>query len=340
VFRKHEQVSSVRMACLIQGRELPLLIEPALNDLDAVEWATTQKAFIDATLRRHGAILFRNFGLRTPQDFETFASANEPELFGEYGDLPKKEGGQRTYQSTPYPKDKMILFHNESSHLERWPAKQWFFCEQPSPSGGATPIVDCREVLRRLPERLVSALETKGVLYVRTFTGRLDVNWRQFFKTDSREVVEQKLRQAHIEWRWLEKDGLQTRTRCHAVIRHPFTGERVFFNQLQLHHPSCLAPDLREDLLMLFGENLMPRNVCYGDGSVIADTDMAAIGRAYEDCAVRFPWQQGDVLMLDNMLAAHARDPYDGPRKIVVAMAAMFERAWLATGDENAARFN
>ncbi len=73
----------------------------------------------------------------------------------------------------------------------------------------------------------------------------------------------------------------------------------------------------------------MPRNVYYGDGSVIADADMAAIGEAYEACAVRFRWQKGDVVMLDNMLTAHARDPFDGPRKIVVAMADMFERASL-----------
>ncbi len=263
------------------------------------------------------------------QGFEIFASALESDLFGEYGDLPKKEGGQKTYQSTPYPKDKMILFHNESSHLDRWPTKQWFFCEQPSPRGGATPIVDCREVLRRLPPRLVDELQCRGLLYVRTFLSRLDVGWRQFFKTDSREEVEQKLRRARAEWEWLKNDGLQTRTRCDAIVRHPVTGERVFFNQVQLHHPSCLDPDLREDLLMIVGEDRMPRNVLYGDGSRIADTDMAAIGQAYEACAVRFPWQQGDVLMLDNMLAAHARDPYDGPRRIVVAMGAMLERSKL-----------
>ncbi len=34
-----------------------------------------------------------------------------------------------------------------------------------------------------------------------------------------------------------------------------------------------------------------------------------------------FPWRTGDVLMLDNMLTAHARDPFEGPRKVVVAMA-------------------
>jgi len=35
------------------------------------------------------------------------------------------------------------------------------------------------------------------------------------------------------------------------------------------------------------------------------------------------------VVMLDNMIAAHARDPYEGPRKIVVAMGDMYDRARL-----------
>ncbi|NRR33611.1 amino acid adenylation domain-containing protein [Oxalobacteraceae bacterium] len=319
----------VRMSYLREGREFPLVIE-ASSDIDAVAWAGSQRDYIDSVLTRHGGILFRNFGLNTPQDFENFAELIEPELYGNYGDLPKKEGGRNTYRSTPYPEREMILFHNESAHLDHWPRKQWFYCELPSPVGGATPIVDCREMLRRLPAALVDEFERKELLYVRTFTDRLDVPWRDFFKTDSRAEVETRLALAGIEWRWLEHDELQTRTRCPAVIVHPVTGERVFFNQVQLHHVSCLEAEGRADLLALVGAERMPRQVYFGDGSAIPDETMAIIGRTYEECAVRFDWRQGDVVMLDNMLAAHARDPFEGPRKIVVAMGAMFDRSALA----------
>lgn len=74
----------------------------------------------------------------------------------------------------------------------------------------------------------------------------------------------------------------------------------------------------------------MPRQVYFGDGSPIDDASMALIGRLYEACAVRFDWQRGDVVMLDNLIAAHARDPYEGPRKIAVAMGDMHELAQLA----------
>ena len=34
-----------------------------------------------------------------------------------------------------------------------------------------------------------------------------------------------------------------------------------------------------------------------------------------------FPWEPGDVMILDNMSVAHAREPFLGEREIVVAMA-------------------
>ncbi|MDC6169391.1 non-ribosomal peptide synthetase [Paucibacter sp. XJ19-41] len=328
---------AVRTSFLTPGREFPLVIEPAGPDLDAVAWARSQRQHVEALLSRHGGLLLRNFGLKTPQDFEAFAEAIEPELYGSYGDLPKKEGGRNTYRSTPYPEKQMILYHNESSHLDRWPRKQWFFCELPSPVGGATPIVDGREMLRRLPADLVAEFERRQLLYVRTFTDKLDVSWKDFFKTDRREDVEERLHAAGVDFRWLAGDELQTRTLCPAVITHPVTGQRVFFNQVQLHHDSCLEPEVREDLLSLVGSDRLPRNVYFGDGSPISDTTMQVIGQAYEACAVRFQWRQGDVVMLDNMLAAHARDPYEGPRKIVVAMGAMFDRRMLQPMAQTAA---
>lgn len=325
--------SPVKTSFLSEGREFPLVIEATSNGFDALAWVRGQRAFVDDALQRHGGVLFRNFGLQTPQDFEAFAENVEPELYGSYGDLPKKEGGRRTYRSTPYPEKQMILYHNESSHMARWPRKQWFYCELPSRTGGATPIVDCREMLRRLPADIVEAFERKALIYVRTFTPHLDVSWRDFFKTDQRADVEARLAAGGVEWRWLDEDTLQTRTHCPAVMKHPLTGERVFFNQVQLHHPACLEPDVREDLLALVGSDRMPRHVCYGDGTPIDDETMAIVGRTYEECAVRFDWRRGDVVMLDNMLAAHARDPYEGPRKIVVAMGAMFERATLRAAE-------
>lgn len=317
---------SVRLSMLSAGLTLPVVIEPVTAGLDFAAWASARREAVEALLCRHGAVLFRGFGLDTVSSFEAFAEALSPGLHGSYGDLPKKEGGRNVYRSTPYPEREMILYHNESSHLESWPRKQWFFCEKPSRVGGATPLVDIRQMIRLLPADIVETFERKALTYSRTFTKGVEPSWQNFFGVDDPAVVEARCREQGTDCAWLDADTLQIRTRCPAVIKHPVTGEAAFFNQVQLHHPFCLGEEMREDLLDMFGEDRLPRMVSYGDGTPIEDDVMALLGEAYEACAVRFDWQKGDVVMLDNMLTAHARDPYEEPRLIVVAMGEMTAR--------------
>ena len=125
-----------------------------------------------------------------------------------------------------------------------------------------------------------------------------------------------------MDFEW-NGDSLRTRQRRSAVARHPKTNETVFFNQIQLHHVSCLDPTVREALFSFFAPEELPRNVYYGDGAPIEDSTVQTIIDTYWRNAVSFPWQKGDILMLDNMLIAHARLPYKGARKIVVAMGDM-----------------
>ncbi|NRA72968.1 MAG: TauD/TfdA family dioxygenase, partial [Gammaproteobacteria bacterium] len=317
----------VKLSFVEEDSNFPVIVTPAMSDIDVYGWAESNREYINKLLSQHAGILFRDFPLNNPQDFERFANAIYPGLYGEYGDLPKKDGGDKTYKSTPYPEEQMILFHNESSHLNKWPMKQWFFSEVVANEGGATPIVDCREMYRQMPEEIIEKLEQKKLLYVRNFTKQLDVSWQNFFKTDSREVVEAKCREEGMEYEWLDNDGLQTRTLCPAIISHPITGEKSFFNQIQLHHIYFLESEIRESLLNMVSLRGMPRNVYYGDGSVIEDSVLALISKMYEACAVRLQWQAGDLIMVDNMLTAHARDPFKGERKIVVAMGDMQTRS-------------
>jgi alpha-ketoglutarate-dependent taurine dioxygenase len=305
----------------------PLIIRPIAARLSATEWAAGNREFISAKLREHGALLFRGFDLNSPADFERFAGTIVPDLYGEYGDLPSEQQAQKIYQSTPYPNDKTILFHNEGSHTHRWPMKQFFFCVKPADEGGNTPIVDCREVYRRLDPAIVDRFREKGLVYVRNFSPGLDVSWQGFFKTSERSVVEEACRAANTELEWRDDDDeLTIRQHCDAVVRHPDTGEWTFFNQVQLHHASCLDPLVREALLEIFPEDRLPRNVFYGDMSPIDDAVMAEVDRVYWDCAVSLPWESDDVMMLDNMLMAHARNPFKGTRKICVAMGEMRNR--------------
>ncbi len=306
------------------GKEpLPLVIKPAVDDVDLAAFAREERGVIEEQLLQHGAVLFRGFSLRTVAEFEQVAQAVCGELFGEYGDLPREKTGRHVYGSTPYPADKSILFHNESSHLPRWPLKQWFFCVQAAQEGGATPIVDCRRLYEALSPDIRERFQRSGLLYVRNFTPGFDVSWQDFFQTTDPKVVEERCRSGGMQCEWVAGGRLRISQRGPAVVAHPRTGEWVFFNQIELHHPAYLEAPVRESLLAMLGEEWLPRNVYYGDGTPLDDATTRALGEVYARAAVRFPWREGDLLLLDNMLVAHGRDPFSGPRKIVVAMGEM-----------------
>jgi len=313
----------IRVFHFAHDAPLPLVVESLGEAIPLADWCAENRSWIRTRVLEHGGVLFRNFSVPTPADFERAAQATWGQLFAEYGDLPRTAAGERIYESTPYPPDQMILWHNESAHLGNWPMRINFHCVVAPVTGGCTPIVDTRELIQRLDPDVVDDFRVKGLLYVRNFCAGIEPTWQEFFHTTDRATVERICRDAGSEFQWLPDGGLRIRTRTQGVARHPDTGDELFFNQVQLHHIQSVDAEAREALRELFRDDELPRNVCFGDGSPIPDSVIEHIGREFERASVRFAWRKGDTIFLDNMRVAHGRDPYSGPRKIVVALAQM-----------------
>ena len=241
-----------------------------------------------------------------------------------YRSTPRSHVSGHIYTSTEYPADQSIPLHNEMAYSRRWPMKIWFFCTKSAEQGGETPIADSRVVFNRINLKIRERFQRKKVMYVRTYGHGLDLPWQNVFQTESKSKVEDYCRSVGIEVEWKEDNCLKTRHVCQAVAVHPKTGEMVWFNQAHLFHVSSLKPEIRESLLSMFNEENLPRNVYYADGSPIEASALDEIREIYQQEAVIFPWRQGDILMLDNMLTAHGRAPFAGPRRIVVGMAEPF----------------
>jgi alpha-ketoglutarate-dependent taurine dioxygenase len=308
--------------------EPPLVFTPARADIDLADWVAGHADDVHKELLRFGALLFRGFSITDAGRFERAARAlASNDLFGEYGDLPRQSASDKIFHSTPYPDSLAIHFHNESSHMSSWPRHIFFHCAVAAREGGGTPVVDCRAVYRELDRDVIAEFEGKGLTYIRNFSEGIDVPWQSFFGTASRTEVEARCVAAHTRYQWVDGDGLRISQDAAAVRVHPATGDRVFFNQVLLHHPAALPATTRRALLDLYTEESLPRLVAFGDGSAIPDDVVAYLIASYEARAVRYPWHQGDIMVLDNMLVSHGRDPFVGPRTILVAMSDMVDAA-------------
>jgi len=219
------------------------------------------------------------------------------------------------------------VLHNEQSYTLNWPMKIWFCCQQPAQQGGRTPIAGSREIYRRLDPALIRLFEKKSVMYVRNYGDGLGLPWQEVFQTRVRAEVEEHCRRAAIVCEWKDGDRLCTRQLRPAVRTHPKTGEWVWFNHALFFHVSSLDVTTQAAFAGLTADEL-PFNTLFGDGTPIDPSLMEEIREAYREATVSFPWQTGDVLMLDNMLVAHGREPFVGPRKVVVAMADPFQEIY------------
>jgi alpha-ketoglutarate-dependent taurine dioxygenase len=316
--------SLVRVEPLRPNGRLPLAVRPAVDGLDLGIWAAGHREFVESELRSCGGLVFRGFGLRSTAEMEGVVRALYGELLA-YTDRvqPRKQvgTGSQIYSSTQYPPDQTIELHNESSYAYSWPLRIFFFCMTPSPVGGETPLADCRGIFARIRPEVRERLLERRVMYVRNFGDGLGITWQTAFQTEDRTAMEGFCRAKGIELEWRGRDRLRTRSVRPVALSHPRTGERVWFNALISSHSSTLDPAVRQTLLSEYAEDELPKNSFYGDGAPFEPETLAEIRRACREETTAFPWEEGDLLLLDNMLVAHGRTPYQGPRKVVVAMA-------------------
>ncbi|MBE1556840.1 TauD/TfdA family dioxygenase [Sporosarcina limicola] len=313
--------NSVKIEQLTEGTLLPLLITPKSPNVDISIFVKKNEEIINSYLLKHGGILFRGFNVDSKEKLNRFVDINCSEIL-KYNESssPRTEVGNKVYTSTDFPNDQIILQHNELSYSANWPMRIWFCSVNPSENGGETPISDVRQIYKKIDPKICETFSEKGWMLVRNYGDGFGLPWQQVFNTENREEVEKYCESNGIQVEWKDENRLRTRQIRKAIQDHPISGESVWFNHATFWHESSLSADVREMLISLLGREGLPYNTYYGDGSPIEDSVIEAIRKAYDSETITFPWQKGDLLMLDNMLVAHGRNSYTGSREILVSM--------------------
>jgi alpha-ketoglutarate-dependent taurine dioxygenase len=297
----------------------PLL--PATPTADPAGWATEHRDALRAVVAEHGSLLVRGLGLADPAGVGAAFAALGSGLLTEREAFASRETyADGVYSSSAWPQNQPMCMHHELSYRTEFPGLMMFACLRAPSEGGATAVADAPTVLAELPADLVERFEREGWLLTRSYNDEIGATFAESFGTEDRGAISDYCRANAIDVEWDGDGGLRTRQRRHAVLRHPVTGARCWFNQIAFLNEWTMAPEVREYLVDVYGPDGLPFNTRFGNGDPIGEDVVARINEVYTANTARAPWEPGDLLLVDNIRSAHSREPYEGQREILVGM--------------------
>ncbi len=300
------------------GKPAILQVDP---ENDALGWAKEYKDQLRATVGQYGAVMVRGLGLNDASQTGDVLRALGSDLMTEREAFATREvHSNNIYSSSAWPQNQQMCMHHELSYAREFPGLMMFACLTAPAAGGATAIADATAILKALPEDMVKKFDEHGWMLTRSYTEDIGISIEDAFGTDDRSDIESYCQANGIECEWQSDGGLHTSQRRRAVVEHPRTAQRCWFNQIAFLNEWTLEPEIREFLVDVYGDDGLPFNTRFGNGDPLSEGDVQAINAVYTEHTMREPWQSGDLLLVDNIRMAHARESFEGTREVIVAM--------------------
>jgi alpha-ketoglutarate-dependent taurine dioxygenase len=304
----------------LQRGKPPIVLAEATSDPPG--WAAEHRDALRAVVAEHGAVLVRGLGLRDADETAAVFRRLAGTLMVEREAFARRQVyTDGVYSSATWPANQPMCMHHELSYRLEVPSLLLFGCLSAPTAGGATAVSDSPTVLEALPKDLIEWFERDGWLLARSYNDEIGATLEEAFGTEDRGAIESYCRSNAIEFGWQPDGELRTRQRRSAVVQHPVTGQRCFFNQIAFLNEWTIDPEVREYLVEMYGADGLPFNTGFGTGEPLTEEIVELINQVYEANTMREPWQAGDLMLVDNIRTAHSREAYQGPREILVGMA-------------------
>lgn len=311
----------------VNGRPFPLVLNPnpkhpnAIASSEGLALALAQnRAYLDAELLHHGAILLQGFPLTTAHHFNSLVEAfGRQELPYVGGAAPRSSVVGRVFTSNESPPDQKIPFHHEMAQVPEYPLRVFFFCEVKPAEGGETPIVLSHLIYDRMQAKypdFVEKLEKHGLLYVRILgegddaSSAIGRGWQSTFQTKDKEEAEKRAAKLGMKLEWLADGNVKTVSGpIPAIKEDKRRGKKVWFNSMVAAYTGW--QDARND---------RRKAVTFGDGTPLPEDAVLGCLEILEEESVAVPWQAGDVYILDNIAVQHARKTFTAPRRVLASL--------------------
>ena len=310
---------------IFNGEVFPYIIAPAddsyFKDIKVtINWIIENKHHVEANLLQYGAILFREFPINSPGDFDQFVKGFEYEPLPYIGGAaPRKVIVGNIFTSNEAPPEAIIPFHHEMAAVPIYPNIIFFHCDISPPERGQTPLVLSNLVYRKMLELnkpFVDQLIEKGIKYTRVLpngddpTSPIGRGWQSTYGTDIKEEAEKIALELVGSIEWLPNGCLKTISNVLPAIREDIrTGKIIWFNAIIAVYKGW--KDCR---------NSPETAITFGDGSPMDPTVMDLLETVHNELAIDFIWKKGDIVMVDNRQVLHGRRTFIPPRRILVAI--------------------
>ncbi|KAI0406589.1 hypothetical protein F4802DRAFT_86210 [Xylaria palmicola] len=321
------------------GTAIPLALRPSKSGTDDIsldDVVTTIKGLqskdklLTKKFALHGTLLFRGLPIRSADDFSRFVHAfgfKPHEIIGIVVDRPVL--APNIAPANKSPKEALIHSHNESPQVPHAPEYIFLYGHKAPSKGGETPMSSSLELFQRVQEEMpgfINELTQKGILSRIIYKKEPQYQGGSTLKeafgkrivdgddlATRRSKIEAQIarygRGVHTSWEWLGDDEGIIVTHRLPVIRT---------------QPGTNLPTLFTGLASLYTRKNVTEQL-YGDGTPIPEEYLKRLVAITEEIRVLHRWEDGDVLVYDNIIAQHGRQPWEGEQTDRVVMASLFD---------------
>jgi alpha-ketoglutarate-dependent taurine dioxygenase len=328
----HPRNTAIPLALRPEKATKPSLdqVVSTIKSLQAKDGLLTDK------LARHGTLLFRNLPIQNAEDFSKFAHAfgyKPHEIIGIVVDRPLL--APNVAPANEAPKEVLIYNHNESPQVPHAPEYIFFYGHRAPMKGGESPISSSLELFNRAQQEIpgfIAELAEKGIQsrvtyqVERQFQGGSTLReafGKEIQDGDDEETKRKKIeaqiarygRGKHTTWEW-SADGLVLTHRLPVIRTQRGTNLPTLFTGLAAYWKRTQTDtEARKKVTQQL----------FGDGTPIPDKYLEHLAKITDEIRVLHHWQEGDVLVYDNTIAQHGREPWEGEQSDRVVMASLFD---------------
>ncbi|MEZ5943829.1 MAG: TauD/TfdA family dioxygenase [Planctomycetaceae bacterium] len=296
------------------------------------EWVAEHHEELLDLMAKHGAVLLRGFPVDGIPDFDTCVTSLGLENFPYKKSLSnavRVNKTDRVFTANEAPSTAQILFHHEMAQTPLFPEHIMFYCEKPADAGGATPICRSDVLYDRLKQECPEFLqkcEDAGLKYTNVMPSDNDAqsglgrSWKSTLGVETKEEAEGRLRDLGYSWEWQEDGCLKATTPQLPAVMEISPGRSTFFNQIIAAY--CGWKDERND---------PSKAIRHGDETPLDAAAVLKCAEIAEAIAFDVPWQAGDIALIDNRIAMHARRPFEGSRKVLASLGTMRQQSFVSS---------